>query len=283
MDLISATKRRVLLAGESWVSGGAHIKGSDIFTQPHYEEGGAELVRGLTTAGIEVTRIPAHLVAREFPDCLTELGKYDVVVLSDVGADSFELTDDCLSGRRSVSRLRILAEWVAAGGSLLMIGGYMSFAGFSGRARYARSPLAAVLPVTMSDFDDRVERPDGVEPRVEHPSHPTVASLPAVWPFVLGYNRVAAKVGATTVVRVDDDPLLVVHEHSAGRVAAFTTDCAPHWASLEFLEWSRFADVFRNLVMWLAASDAETSGPPQGGSPPSPEPANSWDETIPTR
>jgi uncharacterized membrane protein len=259
MDLPASSKTRVVLAGESWVSGGTHIKGSDVFTQPRYEEGGIELVRGLEATGIEVSRVPAHLVARDFPASVQELNRYDVVILSDVGADSFELTDDCLAGRRSVSRLRVLAEWVSQGGGLLMVGGYMSFSGMQGRARFQNSPLAEVLPVSISEYDDRVERPDGVEPKVVDSAHPIVADLPAVWPYVLGHNRVRAKEGASTLVAVDDDPFIVVGTHGSGRVAAYTSDCAPHWASRDFLEWSSFADVFVHLVTWLVGETAATT------------------------
>lgn len=257
---------RVLLVGESWVSSAAHIKGSDVFVQPRYEEGGTELIRGLGAAGISVTRIPAHLANRDFPASIEALDLCDVVVISDVGADSFELTDDCMSGRRSVSRLRILAEWVNRGGALLMIGGYLSFTGIQGRARYGTSALAQTLPVTLSPYDDRVERPDGVEPRVLRPEHLLTAGLPESWPYLLGYNRVRAKEGAETIVAVDDDPLIVVGSHGAGRVAAFTSDCAPHWASQEFLGWDKFPEVFVRLLRWLAADSGTSPNDQQSSS-----------------
>lgn len=38
-----------------------------------------------------------------------------------------------------------------------MIGGYLSFTGIDGRARFGMSPLASVLPVTMLDRDDRIQ------------------------------------------------------------------------------------------------------------------------------
>jgi uncharacterized membrane protein len=245
---------RVLLVGESWVVSGTHIKGMDVFQQPRYEEGGAELVAALEGSGAAVTRVPAHLACRDFPSSVDTLSAYDVVVLSDVGADSFELTDDCMRGERSVSRLRILADWVAQGGSLLMVGGYMSFSGFQGRARYARSPLGQVLPVELLPYDDRVERPEGVTPRVVDSAHQITAGLDGSWPYVLGYNELRPRAGASTLVAVDDDPLLVVGTHGQGRVAAYATDCAPHWASLEFLAWDGYGPFFSSLVSWLAHS-----------------------------
>ncbi len=262
MDAPRTNPIKVLLAGESWVASGSHIKGSDVFDQPRYEEGGVELVHALSAAGIGVTRVPAHLVSRDFPASLAGLAEYDVVIVSDVGADSFELTDDCLSGRRSVSRLRVLAEWVADGGALLMIGGYMSFSGIQGRAGFARSRLAGVLPVAMLDHDDRVERPDGVEPLVVDSSHPIVARLPSSWPFLLGYNEVRPREGSTVLVTVDESPLLVVGSHGRGRAAAFSSDCAPHWASHDFLAWPHYADVFGRLVGWLAGASVLDQSPP---------------------
>jgi uncharacterized membrane protein len=253
---------QVLLVGESWVASGSHIKGMDVFDQPRYEEGGVELVAALEAAGIDVVRVPAHLASRDFPASVDGLARYDAVIVSDVGADSFELTEDCLAGRRSVSRLRVLAEWVADGGALLMVGGYMSFSGIQGRAGFARSPLAEVLPVDMLNHDDRVERPDGVQPTVVDPSHPIVAELPRTWPFLLGYNELRPKEGSSVLVEVAQDPLLVVGAHGRGRVAAFSSDCSPHWASHDFLAWQHYPALFQSLVRWLAGARSHGQLPP---------------------
>jgi uncharacterized membrane protein len=269
MSLLECDPAQVLLVGESWVASGSHIKGSDVFDQPRYEEGGVELVHALDAAGIGVTRVPAHLASRDFPASVEGLAGYGAVIVSDVGADSFELTDDCLAGRRSVSRLRVLAEWVAGGGSLLMVGGYMSFAGIQARAGFARSPLADVLPVDILDHDDRVERPDGVDPVVVDASHPVVAGLPTSWPFLLGYNEVRPKAGASVLVAVDRSPLLVVGTHGRGRVAAFTSDCSPHWASHEFLAWPHYAALFEGLVHWLAGTNTQDQDGPARPTDPS--------------
>ena len=45
------------------------------------------------------------------------------------------------------------------GGGLLMIGGYLSFAGIDGKARYHGTPVEDALPVTIAATDDRVEAP----------------------------------------------------------------------------------------------------------------------------
>ena len=41
----------------------------------------------------------------------------------------------------------MIGDYVRAGGGFAMIGGWMSFGGFHGKAQYAYSPLAKLLPV----------------------------------------------------------------------------------------------------------------------------------------
>jgi len=172
-------------------------------------------------------------------------------ILSDVGANSFLLTDETfLRSEVTTNRLAELAAYVAAGGGLVMVGGYLSFTGIDGRARYAQSPLAEVLPVTMLDYDDRVEVPQGATPAVAAAGHPAIGGVGEEWPRLLGYNRLAAKEEATVVATVGDDPLLVVGEYGDGRTAAFASDCAPHWAPPEFVEWPDYAVLWSSIVLW---------------------------------
>ena len=60
------------------------------------------------------------------------------------------------------NRLVALRNWVANGGALAMIGGYLSFQGIEGKANYRMTPLADVLPVELEPGDDRQETPEGV-------------------------------------------------------------------------------------------------------------------------
>ena len=46
-----------------------------------------------------------------------------------------------------------------------MIGGYFSFQGIDGSARWRRTPVEDVLPVTCLPYDDRVEVPEGFRRR----------------------------------------------------------------------------------------------------------------------
>jgi uncharacterized membrane protein len=145
--------------------------------------------------------------------------------------------------------------YVRGGGGLLMIGGYLSFAGIEGKARYHGTGVEEALPVVISETDDRVEAPQGVVPSVAAPDHPVLAGLPASWPRLLGYNQVTAKPAAAVLVRCDDDPLIACGEHGSGRAAVFTSDCAPHWGPPGFLGWPGYTRLWANLVTWLAGGE----------------------------
>ncbi|GDY60032.1 hypothetical protein SVIO_106550 [Streptomyces violaceusniger] len=91
---------RVLIAGESWISQSTHIKGVDSFTTSTYVTGVEPLRRALEGRGHEVTHLPAHLVPGQFPGDADALAGYDVVILSDIGANSLQLSPRCSSGAR---------------------------------------------------------------------------------------------------------------------------------------------------------------------------------------
>jgi uncharacterized membrane protein len=246
-----AAPAKVLVAGESWVKHTVHMKGFDHFHSTEYEEGGTVLLESLTGAGIEVEYVRAHEISGRFPKDREALSAYDAVVISDVGANSFLLSDETfLRSEVTTNRLLEIGEYVAAGGGLVMVGGYLSFAGIDGRARYASSPLADVLPVEMLDHDDRVEVPQGVVPEVTAAGHAAIGGVSEDWPRLLGYNRFRAKEEATVVATVGDDPLLVVGPYGQGRTAAFASDCAPHWAPPEFVEWPDYAELWSSIILW---------------------------------
>lgn len=243
---------RVLLAGESWISQATHYKGFDSFTSVTFHRGADDFIAALARQAIEVEQMFAHDVPDRFPRTREALAAYDVVILSDIGANSFLLPQDAwIHGRSGPNRLKLLGEWVQAGGGLMMAGGYMSFQGFQARANFARSPLAEVLPVTMSDYDDRVEAPEGAGPALVRPDHPVGAAWRGSAPAVLGYNRVIAKPEATVVATVGDDVLIAAAEYGDGRSIVWTTDIGPHWCPLELSEWEGFEPVMGAMIRWL--------------------------------
>lgn len=251
---------RVLLVGESWFTYSVHQKGFDAFYTSEYVEGGAGFIAALRDAGHDVSYIPSHEVAARFPrDAAALRDLTDVVVISDVGANTFQLAPETF-GRSipSPDKAEVVREFVSAGGGVVMVGGYLTFSGVDAKARWGRTSLAQALPVRILDIDDRVELPAGAEPTVLQ-QHPVVAGLEARWPALLGLNELVAKDGGLTLAECAGHPLLVVGEYEQGRAAAFASDIAPHWAPPGFTEWPGYQVVFDRLVRWVAGEDLAES------------------------
>ena len=244
---------RVLVAGESWSVTSIHTKGFDSFTTVNYEEGGTALLGALEAGGFDVTYMPCHVAATKFPWTAEELAEYDVVILSDIGANTFLLpARTFLKGQKSTNRLAMLRDWTRAGGGLAMVGGYLSFQGIEAKANYRGTPLAEALPVILEVGDDREESPEGLNAHLVG-SHPVTAGIDANFPALLGYQRFMPKETATVLAAFEDDsPLLVVDELGAGRILAYASDIGPHWAPTEFTDWAGFSTMWQQAVTWLA-------------------------------
>lgn len=247
---------RVLLAGESWISAVDDHKGYDVFSHTQVHIGCAELLNVLRSAGHDVTHLRSHDVAQDFPLSVEGLAAYDVVILSDVGANSMLLHPQVFEeGRRTPNRLKVLREWVHTGGGLMMAGGYLSFQGFQAKANYHATPIEEILPVEILAFDDRVEAPEGVRGTLTDVPHAVTAGLDQEWPHILGYQKLTARPDALVLAEVEGRPLLAVRSVGAGRTLAYASDISPHWAPQEFMDWAGYRTLFDNAVSWLARSD----------------------------
>jgi uncharacterized membrane protein len=245
---------RVLLAGESWVSTTTHVKGFDSFTTSAYAEGADDLRAALAAGGFEVDFLPNHVAPTQFPSSIEALAAYGCVILSDIGTNTLLLAPATWErGERTPNRLELLREYVRQGGGLIMVGGYLTFQGIEGKGKWAGSPVESVLPVTLQTGDDRVERPEGVEPRVVG-DHPITAGLDERWPVVLGYNRVTARAEAEVLARVGEDVLLACRQAERGRTIAYTTDCGPHWCPPPFVAWPGYRRLWQQMVGWAAGA-----------------------------
>lgn len=249
---------RVLLVGESWTTSETHYKGFDQFGSVRFHTGATPLLEAMKDSDFQIDYMTAHDAAEGFPFAMEGLAPYDIIILSDIGANTFLLPPDVWLRSRTVpNRLRLLKEWVAQGGNLLMIGGYFSFQGIDGRARWRNTAVEDTLPVTCHPWDDRVEIPEGAQADILLPDHPVMAEMPAAWPPILGVNEVMVRDGATIVARLPEDqgghPLLVLGQHGQGRTAAWTSDVGPHWLSPEFCDWPGYGTLWKNLFGWLVA------------------------------
>src|SRR5262245_29407249 len=116
-------KRKILLAGESWVSTATHIKGFDQFSTASYHLGAEPLVEALAGSNIDLRYMPSHEAHRDFPATLDGLAPYDAVLLSDIGSNTLLLHPDTfIASRRTPNRLKLLRNYVERGGGLMMIG-----------------------------------------------------------------------------------------------------------------------------------------------------------------
>ncbi|MBN9242277.1 MAG: cytoplasmic protein [Mesorhizobium sp.] len=251
--------KKVLLVGESWVSSATHYKGFDQFGSVTFHLGAEPLVKALKGSEFELTYMPAHEAAEQFPFEMAGLDAYDAVILSDIGANTLLLPPDVWLHSRTVpNRLKLIKAWVEKGGGLLMVGGYFSFQGIDGKARWRRTAVEDTLPVTCLPYDDRVEMPEGTVAQVVAADHPVMAGLTGrAWPPLLGVNEVELREGAELVARLPQDqgghPLLVLGGHGKGRTAAWTSDIGPHWLSPEFCAWEGYGRLWKNILGWLTA------------------------------
>ena len=208
----------------------------------------------LEAADWEVTYQPSHVAARDFPNTAEDLAAYDCVMLSDIGANTLLLHPETFVRSKALpNRLQAIRDYVANGGGFVMIGGYLTFQGIDAKAQYAGSAIEEALPITLHRHDDRVECPQGVTPVVAAP-HPIVDGLDGPWPELLGYNQIVPKSGASVIVTVGEDPLIVAGSFGKGRAVAFTSDCGPHWAPPAFVDWSGYNRLWGQIANWAAGA-----------------------------
>lgn len=248
--------KRLLLAGESWVSSATHYKGFDQFGSVTFHTGAGPFIKALEAQGFDVTFMPAHEAAEGFPFEAGGLAPYDAIILSDIGANTLLLPPAVwLQSKTVPNRLKLIRDYVLNGGGLLMAGGYFSFQGIDGKARWRRTAVEEVLPVTCLPWDDRIEMPEGTGAEIVDGAHPVLAGMGGNWPPMLGVNEVEMKPDGRLLARLPADqgghPLLAVGQYGKGRSAVWTSDIGPHWLSPAFCEWDGYGRLWKNLLGWL--------------------------------
>jgi uncharacterized membrane protein len=251
-------RKKVLLVGESWVSSASHYKGFDQFGSVTFHLGAEPLVAALSDSPFELVYLPAHEAVAKFPYEMAGLADYRAIILSDIGSNSLLLPPEVwLHGKTMPNRLKLIRDWTGAGGGLLMIGGYFSFQGIDGRARWRRTPVEDALPVTCLPYDDRIEAPEGIAAEITVPDHPVFAGIEQPWPMLLGANEVVAREreDVEVLARLSEEqgghPLLVTGRFGQGRSAVWTSDIGPHWLPQRFSEWPGYGRLWSNLLGWL--------------------------------
>lgn len=243
----------ILFVGESAIVHTVEMKGYNQFASTRFSEPFVTMKRLFEELGHSFTHVPCHRVSMDFPNTPDGLRVYDVVLFSDVGSDTFLLHPDTARfSKRTPNMLQALKKYVAAGGGFGMIGGYMTFQGFEAKGKWKDSPIEEILPVNLLTYDDRNEVPEGADLAANPLSHPVLDGLPKQWPFILGYNRTVAKPDATVLVQYGEDPIVALGTYGDGRTLAYTTDCNPHWAPPEMIDWEHYPALWNRLANWLA-------------------------------
>ena len=245
---------KILFVGETWFITSTHTKGFDFFTETRFGSGMKWIEEAFCSQGIEVVHLKAHEAHNDFPFSAEELQQYDAVFFSDIGSNTFLLHEDTFyKGIVVPNRLQVVKEYVEGGGGFAMIGGYMSFAGIDGKGRYKGTPIDEILPVELSSYDDRVERPEGVSIEIINPAHPILKGIDKPFPVVLGYNKLATKDEKSVIAKSGDDVFIAAHDYGQGKVVVFASDCSPHWAPMEFVNWEYYALFWGNVVRYLSS------------------------------
>ena len=236
-------------------------------------EGAASYLAGLMTHfGWHFDYVPSHIPMTRG---LIER-PHSLLILSDYPATQF---DEELQ--------QIALRQIEQGMGFLMIGGWESFHGFGGDWDVA--PLARVLPVEISRYDDRanfdqpallclhhnrdelwglpwLQRPPTIGGLNRFMAKPTADSLLIVQPFSTEFDEESSM----WVWREADTsfPALVTQSLGSGRTAAFASDVAPHWVG-GFVDWgpervksqaagasvievgSYYAQFWKQLLSWV--------------------------------
>ena len=107
----------VLLVGESWATSATHTNGSDQFGSVTFHLGAEPLVATLKSSDFDLTYMPAHEAATALPFDIDGLKRYDAIILSDIGTNTFLLSPDVwLHGKPTPNRLKLIREWTRARG-----------------------------------------------------------------------------------------------------------------------------------------------------------------------
>ncbi len=250
------TKIKVLLIGESWMVQTIETKGFDLFFANSYGEGTEFLKKALDDEAFSFTHMPSHKISSDFPATHQDLlESFDVIIISDVGANTFLLSDQTFYQNKIMpNKLQQLKSFVLGGGGLCMAGGYLSFSGIEGKGKYYGTPVEEVLPVNFLTYDDRQEHPEGLTIPVDPNSHPILKGMPKEIKGILGYNRAVAKEECKVIATVNQDPFIAIGSFGKGRSSVIATDCAPHWASEEFCTSEGYIRLWQQMMKWLSGS-----------------------------
>ena len=220
--------------------------------------------RGRRAELVSLRHVPNHLASVEFPSSVEELGLDDAEIRCRTSARTHSCsipTPATTHSKVTPNRLDSIRDYVAGGGALLMIGGYMSFQGIDGKARYHLTPVEEALPVRMlPGIDDRVEVPEGFRAVVAEKGQvtiPVLEGIPGELPTMLfsttGSRRNQRPRCSFAVPATRSSP-----SGTSGRDGLQPSRPTPRRTvrHREFLDWELFDRFWQQLLRWLTRTPA---------------------------
>ena len=185
------------------------------------------------------------------------LAEYQVIIFSDVDAKLFQLAPSFFDREKFGSkvltypdRVRLTVEAAHLGSRFMFLGGWYSFTGELEKGGWGRTRLKEILPVSCLDMEDLVESTEGFSFEVTPSGEDQFKGLDLEnCPPILGYNQVREIKEGKVLLKFKEtgDPALIVRKTGQGKVLAFTSDPAPHWAC-NFVYWEQYGDFWRRCV-----------------------------------
>ena len=225
------------------------LKGANFSWEPKFLIRALDASRDIEADFVEV-REAARTGQALIDDAEFAPGHRDVYVLGDIPAAN-------LSDRQH----RLLAEAVARGAGLMMLGGRSSF----GPGGWASTPIADVLPVAIHPGDAQLEPEGGLKVRPIATAldnyvlrlSPDKAENARIWddlPNITGANQFGpSKPTASVLARTVElnEPVMVSQDVGAGRAIAFGGETWP-WARASEQTQLAHRKFWRQAILWLA-------------------------------
>ena len=234
------------------------VKGTDIFNYGKWLKEALE-----STGQHEVNSVPTWEFYRLGPGEYEKiLDQHDIIIFSDVEAKNFQLApsffDRSQFGKKPLTfpdRVRLTVDAIKSGKHAMFLGGWLSFNGEMGKGGWGRTGLREILPVECLEYEDLCESTEGwtATPKIENSPFLGGVNL-AQMPPILGYNKVKPRQNCDVIATWSgtEDPMLAVGTFGKGKVAAYTSDPAPHWGC-NFVYWDQYQRFWLNLADWLLA------------------------------
>ena len=200
---------------------------------------------------------------------------FDIVIFSDYRHDRLPIESE-----------DSLLRMISGGTGFMMIGGWSSFRGLSGH--WNHSKIEKLLPVVCLKKDDRWNFSSGAAVQIKKGSQKVFSkSLFQDSPVICGLNEVIPKKESRTLltakplkivssksgkaaakISLAEYPLLVIHSDPKKKIAALTTDLAPHWCG-GLIDWgtkrekldfegiyielgNKYIEFISSLLKWLS-------------------------------